>query len=210
MVFVADVIPAELRRIVEFLNEQMDPAEVLAVEIRQFVGEGMKTLVPRVMGQTAEAEKKKKSTGKPRSTDEVRLAFWSAFCETATKQAPEIAPGMPSDGARMEFSLDDPDLRLTSGADRHVSTLSVGLRLQGRDAAEQWEQLNQYLQEASGSLKLPWACRHGKKGKGFLVNAVRHDLNLDDEKAWDEQHKWIITGVREIRDVLVPKIKKVD
>ncbi len=36
MVFVADVIPRELRRIVEFLNEQMDPAEVLAVEIKQF------------------------------------------------------------------------------------------------------------------------------------------------------------------------------
>lgn len=53
MVFVADLIPAELHRIVEFLNEQMDPAEVLAVEIRQFVGQGLKTLVPRVIGLTA-------------------------------------------------------------------------------------------------------------------------------------------------------------
>jgi hypothetical protein len=52
MVFVADEIPDELRRIVEFLNSQMDPAEVLAVEIRQFVGEKLKTLVPRVIGQT--------------------------------------------------------------------------------------------------------------------------------------------------------------
>ena len=33
--FVADEIPSELRRIVEFLNQQMDPAEVLAVEIKQ-------------------------------------------------------------------------------------------------------------------------------------------------------------------------------
>lgn len=59
MLFVADLIPSELRRIVEFLNQQMDPAEVLAVEIKQFVGEGMQTLVPRVIGQTAEAEKRK-------------------------------------------------------------------------------------------------------------------------------------------------------
>jgi hypothetical protein len=59
MVFVADAIPPELRRIVEFLNGQMDPGEVLAVEIKQFVGQGLQTLVPRVMGQTAEAEKKK-------------------------------------------------------------------------------------------------------------------------------------------------------
>ena len=63
MVFVADVIPPELRRIVEFLNSQMDPAEVLAVEIKQFVGQGLKTLVPRVIGQTSEAERKKGGAG---------------------------------------------------------------------------------------------------------------------------------------------------
>ena len=55
MVFVADEIPPELRRIVEFLNAHMDPVEVLAVEIKQYVGEGLRTLVPRVVGQTAEA-----------------------------------------------------------------------------------------------------------------------------------------------------------
>ncbi|HSH95481.1 MAG TPA: hypothetical protein VK968_15165 [Roseimicrobium sp.] len=63
MVFVADEIPNELRRIVEFLNQQMKSAEVLAVEIKQFVGSGLKTLVPRVMGQTAEAERAKSSGG---------------------------------------------------------------------------------------------------------------------------------------------------
>jgi hypothetical protein len=35
MVFVADSIPSELQRIVEFLNVQMTPAEVVAVETRQ-------------------------------------------------------------------------------------------------------------------------------------------------------------------------------
>jgi hypothetical protein len=55
LLFVADVIPQRLRRIIEFLNEQMDPAEVLGVEIRQYVGPDLKTFVPRVVGQTAEA-----------------------------------------------------------------------------------------------------------------------------------------------------------
>lgn len=59
MVFVADVIPTELRRVVEFLNEQMNPAEVLAVEVKQFVGEGIETFVPRVVGQTAAAQQKR-------------------------------------------------------------------------------------------------------------------------------------------------------
>jgi hypothetical protein len=68
MVFVADVIPPELRRIVEFLNQQMTPAEVLAVEVKQYVGQGMRTLVPRVIGRTEAAEAKKnvqKRVGEP-------------------------------------------------------------------------------------------------------------------------------------------------
>jgi hypothetical protein len=71
MLFVADVIPPELRRIVEFLNEQMDPAEVLAVEIRQYTGKDLTTMVPRVFGQTEQAQQKKSvSTSKGRKWDE--------------------------------------------------------------------------------------------------------------------------------------------
>jgi len=56
LVFVADQIQPELRRIVEFLNGQMDPAEVLAVEIPQYVGKSQRAVVPRVIGLTAKAE----------------------------------------------------------------------------------------------------------------------------------------------------------
>jgi hypothetical protein len=57
MVFVADRIPKELTRIVEFLNEQMRPAEVLAIEIEHFTGgDGTRTLVPRLVGATARAQ----------------------------------------------------------------------------------------------------------------------------------------------------------
>jgi hypothetical protein len=57
MVFVADRIPSELRRIVEFLNEQMRPAEVLAVEVEQFISPvGMRTLVPKLVGATERAQ----------------------------------------------------------------------------------------------------------------------------------------------------------
>ncbi len=53
LIFVADKIRPELQRIVEYLNRQMRQTEVLAVEIRQFEGEGRQTLVPRVIGKTA-------------------------------------------------------------------------------------------------------------------------------------------------------------
>jgi hypothetical protein len=57
MLIIADSIPKELQRIIEFLNEQMTPAEILGLEIKQFIGEGnVKTLVPRVIGQTTAAD----------------------------------------------------------------------------------------------------------------------------------------------------------
>ena len=59
MVFVADEIPLELASVVEFLNVQMDPADVLAVEVKQFANESVQTLVPRLIGLTAEAQNKK-------------------------------------------------------------------------------------------------------------------------------------------------------
>jgi hypothetical protein len=70
MVFVADEIPAELRRIVEFLNQQLDPAEVIALEVRQYQGEGITSLIPRVIGSTARAEQKKSASRPSRQWDE--------------------------------------------------------------------------------------------------------------------------------------------
>jgi len=71
LVFVADKIPSELQRIVEFLNGQMDPAEVLALEVKQYMGEGLKTLVPKIIGLTAAAQEKKSSgIGEARQWDE--------------------------------------------------------------------------------------------------------------------------------------------
>jgi hypothetical protein len=46
-VFVADELPPELQRVIEFLNVQMNPAEVIGIEVRQYVGQGLKTLVRR-------------------------------------------------------------------------------------------------------------------------------------------------------------------
>jgi hypothetical protein len=55
LLFVADEIPDELQTVVEFLNGQMERAEVLAVSIKQYLGETQRTLVPRVIGQTSAA-----------------------------------------------------------------------------------------------------------------------------------------------------------
>jgi hypothetical protein len=71
LVFVADKIPKELKRIVEFLNEQMRPAEVLALEMEQFVSpNGMRTLVPKLVGATQRAETAKSVAPRPQAISE--------------------------------------------------------------------------------------------------------------------------------------------
>ena len=90
LVFVADRIAPELRRVVEFLNEQVDPAEVLALEVKQYAdhsAEALRLLVPRVVGQTAEARLKKSSaTRERRRWDET-----SFFPEFASRRGEEEA-----------------------------------------------------------------------------------------------------------------------
>lgn len=73
LVFLADEIPVELKRIIEFLNEQMDPAEVLGIELRQFVGENVRSLIPSVIGRTVEASDRKSGGTTGRQWDEQSL-----------------------------------------------------------------------------------------------------------------------------------------
>jgi hypothetical protein len=90
LLFIADEIPTELRRVVEFLNSQMDPAEVLAIEVKQFVGENLKTLVPRVVGQTETARQKKKvDRGEPRQWDEG--SFFSDLSQRRSEHEAAVA-----------------------------------------------------------------------------------------------------------------------
>lgn len=110
LLFVADIIPEELQRIVEFLNEQMDPAEVLAVEIKQYVGQELKTLVPRVIGQTAEAKQRKTASKREkRKWDEA-----SFFKELKSRATPEAVAA----ARRIYAWINEKNLRIWWGEGR--------------------------------------------------------------------------------------------
>ena len=85
MVFVADRIPQELRRIVEFLNEQMRPAEVLAIEVAQFMADGTRLLAPKLIGATERAASAKAVTPAKPPIDE------DGWLETLREQKGEEA-----------------------------------------------------------------------------------------------------------------------
>ena len=97
------IYPLELRTIVEFLNVQMDPAEVFVVELKQYVGEGLKTLVPRLVGQTAEARMRKAAVNKKldettffEHLDEKEAVFYRKLLEYAKENNLSIRWGTKS------------------------------------------------------------------------------------------------------------------
>lgn len=72
LLLVADQIPRETRRIIEFLNEQMSPSEILAIEIKQFStsdDHSNSMFIPKVFGQTVQTQAKKSGGGPKRQWD---------------------------------------------------------------------------------------------------------------------------------------------
>ncbi|SEE05229.1 hypothetical protein SAMN05444161_4726 [Rhizobiales bacterium GAS191] len=121
MVFVADKISKEVQRIVEWLNEQLRSAEVLAIEIAQFTNpNGVRTLVPRLVGATERAQSAKAIT--PR-LDPISVADWmqpikdlhgdtifEAANTVATRlQACGLTPRIGSSQKSIAFDLKDAD-----------------------------------------------------------------------------------------------------
>lgn len=93
LVFVSDSIGAELRRIIEYLNRQMTATEVLAIEVKQYTdAEGAhQTVVPRVVGDTAEARAAKRRPSRGQRLDrETLLASIREQSELAAKAAEGI------------------------------------------------------------------------------------------------------------------------
>ena len=106
MLIVADHIPTEVRRIVEFLNKQMDPAEFLAVELRQYTSGNLRTLVPMVFGQTQEATKKQVPVSGPRWTEERFIESLSAkFSPAEVNVAGSLIAWMKASGFPLVYGV---------------------------------------------------------------------------------------------------------
>jgi hypothetical protein len=75
LVFVADRIPNELRRLVEFLNEKMPDVQVLALEVRQFKIESRRVVIGEAIGNTMRSQDVKGGQGggqpRPANLDEL-------------------------------------------------------------------------------------------------------------------------------------------
>lgn len=84
LLLVADVVPPEARRIIEFLNDHMPELEVAAVEIAHYTAGDFAAYVPRIHGQTERAKQAKTARAglSQRTTPD---EFLSQLASTAAK-----------------------------------------------------------------------------------------------------------------------------
>lgn len=161
LLFVADELPRELKKLIEFLNEQFTKIEVLGVELRQYVGQGIKALVPRVVGQTEAArEQKERSSPGARTASQAAPTNREAFIAACPPDAQTFfakvfneaeARGLPVSFGSKGFSVRAPNRPIffycfpPGTNNRTTSDIEIFLRDLGDPAREQ-EMRERFLQ----------------------------------------------------------------
>lgn len=170
LVFVADQIPSELRRVVEFLNEQMNRTEVLALEVKQYKernGDRI-TLVPRLLGQTEAAKQAKGVSSRARAPKWDEESFETAAREKSGDvgaiRMMDLYRKLRDHGARVFFGqgahpsmnlwlgkIDDPTDSLPVALSFYPTGIAVNLDfVRDMRSEEQMESLVRLIREIRG------------------------------------------------------------
>ena len=178
LLFVADELPRDLKKLIEFLNEQFTNIEVLGVELRQYVGPEVKALVSRVIGQSEAArEQKARSSPSRAGVSSVRLNRETFLNHCPPEAADFFAKvldeaenrRLPVFWAKESFRVGLPDFlrcKIRGNLDIYPPGLPEQLRTDVR----------------SQLLNLPSASQSGR----FIIKIpVTRETLWDAEKAWD-------------------------
>ena len=225
LLFVADAIPDELARIVEFLNEQMPDIEVLAVEIKQFfTGTESQTLVPRVIGRLAKPN---------RSVDpnwhDLYQEFWRDFLATFVMKYKDWKVHKTTKGQK---KLTNAHLQLdANGKTHHEMYYSFDYARREGDPTrvnfwvipsnwgepskvEEAERIVHELNMQKDEIKrhfgesdlLNWDPVDGRPMWGIHIRHPDESLAIGDRKRWPEVRDWGIKHLGALRDAIKPHL----
>ena len=220
LLFVADDIPDQLERVVEFLNAQMAGIEVLAVEIKQFKGDSKQTLVPRVIGRTA-ASRHANHLGRSKITESdfiERLSRSSSpevvsFAKWVIKNAPEPEHGLTivwgDAGPLLKYKDAKTDRSFTFGQLSWRGTLASTHRLSGAFRKHGLDRsiCRRYLDQVAdlmGTTVYEDRTPSGKEQEGIGKGVKKGEpLDLLAARGGPEWFKIINATVQDIRKALV-------
>ena len=123
LVFLADAIPSELRRIIEFLNEELRNTEVLGTEIREHAGDGGSLITSRTIGSTEAARVGKGGSGGRKWRKWTEPEFLAAVLEQGGKEDHATLLKLVTWAERH-----DPSLMITFGTGLHNPGMQIGIK----------------------------------------------------------------------------------
>jgi hypothetical protein len=202
LVIVADEIPRELSRIVEFLNEQMH-ATVQAVELRWFVsGTGTKTLVPRLIGATERAAGKKADVIAGQANE-----YWIEL----KQHYPELVRGSPWKSRSQDFfSLRTGQPKLVIGCRFVGDALKLHAYFDYEGAKIAYAVAKQHrteIEQAFGH-RLEWDPMDGYKAARIIYSLS--SARMQSRTDWDRQHEWLNEHGLALGNALKPFLSEIE
>lgn len=201
LAIVADEIPRELARIVEYLNEQMR-ATVQAVELRWYVSaEGGKMLVPRIIGATERA-----SVKKPLSNDGEQNEYWISLKQIY----PDLLRGKPWRNRSQDF------FTLRSNPKVVIGCRFVGNELKlfayfdyahAKTAYHVVERHKNEVEQAFGK-KLEWDPMEKYQAARIVYSLP--DAPMEVRGDWNRQHKWLHDHGIALGEALKPLLPEIE
>lgn len=126
LVFVADEIPRELQRLVEFMNEKMNDIEVLAVEVKQFLGGAKTAVVPRVIGLTEAARQKSERTASTPQRSTNRQSFLESLPAGTANFFTQVLDEAESRGFIIYWGTKGFSLRVRLESENRIGSFAYG------------------------------------------------------------------------------------
>jgi hypothetical protein len=202
MVIVADQIPRELVRIVEFLNEQMDAA-VQAVELRWYSADnGAKTLVPRIIGATERAAGKK-LTAESRGPNEYWVQLKKAY--------PKLVQGSPwRDRQQNFFNLRSGNPTIVIGCKFVQNVLKLYAYFDYKHAKTAYYAVKDHKREVDQSFgrELEW-----DDMAAYIASRIEFSLpnsDMSNQEDWPRQHAWLAEHGSNLAEALKPHLQAVE
>jgi hypothetical protein len=190
--FVADQIPEELRRVVEYLNRQLGESRFYALEVQQFqTGDGSTTtLVPQVVAGSlipAVAAGHRDLS----ESEAAHLGYWQAFGAYLTERGIRLSIPKPAPKSLLYLRLPRAGFRLCAWNIVKGSS-GVALVINGPDAASSLDVIErddgaraEEVLSPFGSLE--WERRSPEYAQLFVM---RQDRPLTDTSSWPKRIEW--------------------
>lgn len=136
------------------------------------------------------------------------IAYWTAFDAVLSATSGSVKAGLkPQPGHWMNYSIGRSDFDLAVVAVRRSREIRAELYIKGGNAKAYFHLLEEQrggVEKALG-YELDWQELPDRKGSRIVV--TRGGVDPDDEKGWQEQHKWLAARLNELHEVFADRVK---